>query len=157
MLLRMLWCRSGIQLSANRKPGFIFASTSFVQTAQSHKYESKPRTYSNLCGTWISSSNRYISARTRYQADTRHFLPGVGGLDFPDSGTTQTKQNQKRFYSSNIVKSVIKPTLTPAPTSGKRVPKGPRTKQPSRANQPALSEDQVNSQIVCISIYKPHM
>lgn len=41
---------------------------------------------------------------------------------------------------------MLKPTLKPGPVSGKRVPKGPRTKQPSRANQPALNNDQVDSQ-----------
>lgn len=155
MLLRMM-CRSATQLSANWKPGFVFASTTLVQTAQSHKYESKPRTYSNLCGTWISSRNCYINARHSHRGDTRHIVPAVGGLDFPDSWTTPAKQQkQTRFYSSNIVKSMLKPTLKPAATSGKRVPKGPRTKQPSRANQPTLNEDQVGSRIGGIYIFKP--
>lgn len=154
MLLRMMWGRSGAQLSVNRKPGFIFASTSFVQTAQSHKYESKPRTHPNLCGTWIFSRNCYINPRHKHQRDTRHVLHAVGGLDFTDPWTTPAKQEQRRFYSSNIVKSMLRPTLKPPSASGKRVPKGPRTKQPSRANQPAQSEDQVGSQIGCIYILK---
>lgn len=156
MLLRMMWCRSGAQLSVNRKPGFIFASTSFVQTAQSHKYGSQPRTQSNLCGTWIFSRNFYINARHKHQRDTRHVLPAVGGLDFTDPWTTPAKQEQRRFYSSNIVKSMLKPALkAPSASGGKRVPKGPRTKQPSRANQPALSKDQVDSQTGRIYIFEP--
>lgn len=157
MLLRMMRCRSVAQLSANRKPGFIFASTTFVQVGQSHQYESKPRTYSNLCGTWIFSRNCYMNARHRHQGDTRHVLPAVGGLDSPVLWSTPAKQKQMRFYSSNIVKSMLTPTLKPAPTSGKRVPKGPRTKQPSRANQPALNEDQVDSQIGRMFIFKRHV
>ncbi|XP_061700645.1 required for meiotic nuclear division protein 1 homolog [Syngnathoides biaculeatus] len=48
---------------------------------------------------------------------------------------------QKRRRASNLVTSVLKPTLKAATAPGKRVPKGPRTKQPSRANQPSLSQD----------------
>uniref|UniRef100_A0A3B3E174 Required for meiotic nuclear division 1 homolog n=1 Tax=Oryzias melastigma TaxID=30732 RepID=A0A3B3E174_ORYME len=48
-----------------------------------------------------------------------------------------------RFYSSSIVKSVLKSGLKPAALPGKRPPKGPRTKQPSRANQPSLKQDEV--------------
>ncbi|XP_075879356.1 required for meiotic nuclear division protein 1 homolog [Nelusetta ayraudi] len=152
MLLRMMWCRSGALLSVNRKPGFIFASTSFVQTAQSHKYESKPRTHSNLCGTWIFSRNCYVNARHKHQRDTRHVLPAVGGLDCADPWTTPAKQEQRRFYSSNIVKSMLKPSLKPpSAPGGKRVPKGPRTKQPSRANQPALSKDQDMMQCIAFA------
>lgn len=46
---------------------------------------------------------------------------------------------------------MLTPTLKPAPTSGKRVPKGPRTKQPSRANQPALNEDQDMMQCIAFA------
>lgn len=63
--------------------------------------------------------------------------------------------DQARFYSSNIVKSVLKPTLKPVivPPKGKRPPKGPRTKQPSRSNQPSKEEDEVMKLVVvCFSI-----
>lgn len=156
MLLRMMWCRSGAQLSVKRKPGLVFASSSFVQTAQSHRYESKPRTQSYRCGTWIFSRNCYINARHQHQRDTRQVLPPLRAWDCADPWTTPDKQEQRRFYSSNIVKSILKPPVKLPPASGKRVPKGPRTKQPSRANQPALSDDQVDSQIGRIYILKTH-
>lgn len=139
MLLRMMWSRLATQLSANRKRGIIFAASTFFQTAQLHQYKSKPKTYSNLCGTWLS----YMNSQHKHKGGTRHILHAVGGIGFPDSWTTPIKQKQKRLYSSNIVKSMLKPTIKPPPTSGKRVPKGPRTKQPSRANQPALNDEQV--------------
>lgn len=152
MLLRMVWCRSGVPFSLNRKTGLAFASNGFVQTAQSHTYESKSRTQANLCGTWMFSGTRYVNACNKHQRDT---MPFVGGLDLTARRTAPARKEQKRFYSSNIVKSMLKPTLKPPSTSGKRVPKGPRTKQPSRANQPALNEDQVDSQIGLINIFKP--
>lgn len=68
-----------------------------------------------------------------------------------DPGTTPAKQEQRRFYSSNIVKSMLKPALKPPSAPGKRVPKGPRTKQPSRANQPALSKDQDMMQCIAFA------
>lgn len=154
MLLRMMWCRSAAQLSVKRKPGLVFAPSSFVQTAQSHGYESKPGTQSYLCGTWIFSRNCYMNARHQHQRGTRQVLPPMRALDYTDPWTTPDKQEQRRFYSSNIVKSILKPTAKLPAAPGKRVPKGPRTKQPSRANQPALSDDQVGSQIGRMSFFK---
>ncbi|XP_036818526.1 required for meiotic nuclear division protein 1 homolog [Oncorhynchus mykiss] len=46
---------------------------------------------------------------------------------------------QRRFYSTVPVKSVMKPVTVLG--SGKKIPKGPRTKQPSRTNQPTPKED----------------
>lgn len=143
MLLRMLWCRLGAQLSANRKPGFKCASTSFLQTVQPHKYESKARTWD-------------LNARHQHQRDTRRVPPALSGLNytstlFADPGTL-AKYEQKRFYSTDLVKSMLKPSL-----KGKRVPKGPRTKQPSRANQPSLNEDQVTNQISHLSCIARHV
>ncbi|KAK5887030.1 hypothetical protein CesoFtcFv8_018006 [Champsocephalus esox] len=50
-----------------------------------------------------------------------------------------TLQRHRRFYSPDIVKSILK---SPAAVPGKRAPKGPRTKQPSRTNQPSSSVDE---------------
>lgn len=62
---------------------------------------------------------------------------------------------QRRFYSPELVKSVlkstIKPTVKPAIIPAKRVPKGPRTKQPSRANQPSQTEDQDMMQCIAFA------
>ncbi|RVE57664.1 hypothetical protein OJAV_G00218800 [Oryzias javanicus] len=56
-----------------------------------------------------------------------------------------------RFYSSSIVKSVLKSGLKPAALPGKRAPKGPRTKQPSRANQPSLKQDEDMMQCIAFA------
>lgn len=146
MLLRMLWCRLGAQLSINRKPGFKCASTSFLQTVQPHKYESEARSHSDPPGTWVFSRTWDLNAHHQHQRDTRRVPPALSGLNFSSTLLTDpgilAKYEQKRFYSTDLVKSMLKPSL-----KGKRVPKGPRTKQPSRANQPSLNEDQVTNQI----------
>ncbi|KAK7904602.1 hypothetical protein WMY93_017209 [Mugilogobius chulae] len=54
---------------------------------------------------------------------------------------TDFRSEQRRFYSPELVKNVLKSTIKPAVLPAKRVPKGPRTKQPSRANQPSQTED----------------
>ncbi|XP_037603162.1 required for meiotic nuclear division protein 1 homolog isoform X2 [Sebastes umbrosus] len=56
---------------------------------------------------------------------------------------------QKRFYSPDLVKSVLNPVLKPAVVPGKRIPKGPRTKQPSRTNQPSVNVDK--DMMLCIA------
>ncbi|XP_070776732.1 required for meiotic nuclear division protein 1 homolog [Enoplosus armatus] len=154
MLLRTLWSRLGAQRPVERKPVFICASASLSQSVQPHKYESKPRTRSNWSGPWIFSST--CSLNTLHQQHIRHVLPALGGFKslsstlLTDSGI-QTKCGQKRFYSPDLVKSVLKPSLKPAAVPGKRVPKGPRTKQPSRANQPSLNEDKDMMQCIAFA------
>lgn len=58
------------------------------------------------------------------------------------SDLTQYRSVQTRFYSTLPIKTVFKPAFKSVPLPGKRIPKGPRTKQPSRANQP-VQEDKV--------------
>lgn len=53
-------------------------------------------------------------------------------------------RSQMRHYSTNLVKPVLKSTLKVPVVPGKRIPKGPRTKQPSRTNQPLQEESQVH-------------
>ncbi|XP_061899197.1 required for meiotic nuclear division protein 1 homolog [Entelurus aequoreus] len=65
-------------------------------------------------------------------------------VGFPSPGRNiltdlECRSEQKRFYSPDLLKPVLKPSLK----REKRVPKGPRTKQPSRANQPSRNEDSV--------------
>lgn len=78
--------------------------------------------------------------------DVQSFVRGIKSLSSTfhfDPGTlTKCRNGQTRFYSPNIVKTVLKTTLKPAIVPGKKIPKGPRTKQPSRTNQPSQSEDQ---------------
>ncbi|XP_070835493.1 required for meiotic nuclear division protein 1 homolog [Chaetodon trifascialis] len=149
MLLRTLWSRLGAQRPADRKPAFICASASLSQSVQPRQYEPKPRTHSNCSGPWIFSRTCHLNCLHQQQELVRHVLPPSGGFRSPSSTPVispgllaECRSGQKRLYSANIVKSMIKPNLNPGTVPGKRAPKGPRTKQPSRANQPSLNEDQ---------------
>ncbi|XP_019953578.2 required for meiotic nuclear division protein 1 homolog [Paralichthys olivaceus] len=144
MLLQKLWSRLGAQWSVGRKPFCIRATASVSQSVQLHKYESKPRTRSD------PGISRTCSFNTLHQQQIhkRHILPALGGFQsfnnalFIDPGMlNKCRSGQNRFYSPDLVKSMLKPTLKPVTVPGKRVPKGPRTKQPSRANQPSQKED----------------
>nr|XP_046223329.1 required for meiotic nuclear division protein 1 homolog [Oncorhynchus gorbuscha] len=73
----------------------------------------------------------------------RHFNTCVQSLSAVPGQPTSTRHwsfsIQRRFYSTVPVKSVMKPVTVLG--SGKKIPKGPRTKQPSRTNQPTPKED----------------
>ncbi|XP_028995232.1 required for meiotic nuclear division protein 1 homolog isoform X2 [Betta splendens] len=82
----------------------------------------------------------------------RHSLPAAAGSPLIDPRMLAVfKGGHKCFYSSDLMKSVLKPSLKPAATPGKRVPKGPRTKQPSRANQPSQSVDKDMMQCIAFA------
>ncbi|XP_074516555.1 required for meiotic nuclear division protein 1 homolog isoform X1 [Sebastes fasciatus] len=152
MLLRTLWSRLGAQRPVERKPVCIWASACFSQSVQPHQYESNPRTHSDCSATRILSRT-YIHQQ---QTPIRHVLPALGGFKslsstlLTDPGMLTTcGSGQKRFYSPDLVKSVLNPVLKPAVVPGKRVPKGPRTKQPSRTNQPSVNVDK--DMMLCIA------
>ncbi|KAE8290196.1 Required for meiotic nuclear division protein 1-like protein Precursor [Larimichthys crocea] len=140
MLLRTLWSRSGAQ---RLNPVFISASVNLSQSVQPRWYESKPRTHSNSSRS-CCCLNTLHQQRRRVQSLSSSLLTDPGVLDTCRSG-------QKRLYSSDLVKSMLKPGLKPAAVPGKRVPKGPRTKQPSRANQPPLNEDKDMMQCIAFA------
>ncbi|TNN53316.1 Required for meiotic nuclear division protein 1 [Liparis tanakae] len=126
MLLRALWSRLGALGPAGRKPVCMCASARLSQ------YDSRPRTPSSWCapGIFSRASDDLHAARQQIKC-------GSG---------------QQRFYSPDLPKpSVLKPILKPATGSVKRVPKGPRTKQPSRANQPPLNPDQDMMQCIAFA------
>lgn len=140
MLLRSLWCRLGTHLSLEKKPVLNCGLTSISQSLHPHKYESNPRT------DWVHSKT---CLNTHLHQNVGHVLTASGGLKCL-TGTSVTcgvvatcSWGQKRLYSTNPVNLMLKSAVVP----GKRVPKGPRTKQPSRTNQPALKEDKVAHQI----------
>ncbi|XP_078134146.1 required for meiotic nuclear division protein 1 homolog isoform X1 [Sander vitreus] len=150
MLLRTLWSRLGAQLHVERKPVSSWASAHLSQSIQTHQYESKTRTYSNWSGPRTTLHQQ--------QTLTRHVPPPLVGFKsicsnlLRDPGMlTKYGSGQKRFYSPDLVKSVLKPSLKPAAVPGKRVPKGPRTKQPSRANQPSLNMDEDMMQCIAFA------
>ncbi|XP_056282513.1 required for meiotic nuclear division protein 1 homolog [Pseudoliparis swirei] len=126
MLPRTLWSRLGALGPAGRKPVCMCASARLSQ------YDSKPRTPSSWCAPGI-----FWRASDDLQAARQQIKCGSG---------------QQRFYSPDLPKpSVLKPSLKPATGSLKRVPKGPRTKQPSRANQPPLNPDQDMMQCIAFA------
>lgn len=141
MLLRTLWCRLGTQLSAERKPVYICALTSISQSPQQTKYESKPRT------GWIHAKSCFDPHHYQKTQTVGRGLTSSGGFKgFVSASLTcgaAASWGQTRLYSTNPVKLMLKPNLKPTLVPGKRIPKGPRTKQPSRTNQPSLKEDKV--------------
>uniref|UniRef100_A0A3Q3WC96 DUF155 domain-containing protein n=1 Tax=Mola mola TaxID=94237 RepID=A0A3Q3WC96_MOLML len=156
-MLRTLWCRLGAQLSADSKPVFICASTSLFQSVPPRNHKSKPRAYSNCSGPWIFSSTSYLNTNHQPQNHVKHVETASAEFTSLSSALTgpgmlaTCRSGQKQLHSSSLVKSMLKPSLKPAAVSGKRVPKGPRTKQPSRTNQPALNEDKDMMQCIAFA------
>ncbi|KAK2826559.1 hypothetical protein Q5P01_020773 [Channa striata] len=153
MLLRTLWCRLGVQQAAGWKPVCICVSASFAHSVQPQTYGFKPGTLSPGPGTFA----RNFNLKSLKQMHIRPALSPLSGFKslcstFTDPAILTTyKSGQRCFYSSDFVKSVLKSSLQPAPVPGKRVPKGPRTKQPSRTNQPSLNEDQDMMQCIAFA------
>lgn len=145
MLLRTLWSRLAVQGPLEKKPVCMFVSARLSQSVHQHKYESQTRTLS----AWSDPRTGYSEAH-----HTSPTLPALRGFSLHSTLLTDPRiltkcwSVQGRLYSSDLVKSVLKPSLKPVTVPGKRVPKGPRTKQPSRANQPSLKEDKVLQPII---------
>ncbi|XP_017277066.1 required for meiotic nuclear division protein 1 homolog [Kryptolebias marmoratus] len=150
MLLRVLWSRLGAQQASDSRPAFITASATVSQSLQHYKWESKPRTRSGL---WVFTRSLHQQHMHKKHVPSAFWgckilnLPLLTNYDI----TTSCRSGPLCFYSTNIVKSVLKSTLNPAPIPGKRAPKGPRTKQPSRANQPSVSEDKDMMQCIAFA------
>uniref|UniRef100_A0A1A7WF41 Required for meiotic nuclear division 1 homolog n=1 Tax=Iconisemion striatum TaxID=60296 RepID=A0A1A7WF41_9TELE len=151
MLLRTVWSRLGAQWAADGRP--VCISTTF---SQFYKYESKPRR--TQTGSLIFSRTCNLSALHQQHICNEYDPPAFWRCKSPnlplltDPGiVTNRGVGQTCFYSSSIVKSVLTPSLKPTPVPGKRAPKGPRTKQPSRANQPSVNEDQDMMQCIAFA------
>lgn len=145
MLLQRLWSRLGGQRPGAGNP----VCTSLSQSVQLYKYESKPRTHSLVSQPWVTKTCQFNSLHQQ-QTRMKRLFPALSGfIHFNstlciDPGTLiECGSGQKRFYSSDLMKSMLKSSIKPVTVPGKRVTKGPRTKQPSRANQPSLSDDMV--------------
>ncbi|XP_040056205.2 required for meiotic nuclear division protein 1 homolog [Gasterosteus aculeatus] len=154
MLLRMLWSRLGAQRPVEWKPVCVYLSRSLKPRA----YGSKSRTHSNLSALRILSRNYHMNSLHPQLKHTTLVPPASAGSESnsstltSDPGTlTPCGIGPKRFYSTDLGKSALKPSLKPAPVPGKRVPKGPRTKQPSRANQPSLNVDKDMMQCIAFA------
>ncbi|XP_037096785.1 required for meiotic nuclear division protein 1 homolog [Syngnathus acus] len=123
MLLRTLWAKVGF-------PRNFVTSTSPQRS---------PSCSSGLRTGWsFSPPQLKQEPPRRFSSSALSVFQSPGCVFLKDF---QHRSQQKRLYASNLVKSVLKPTLKPVTAPGKRVPKGPRTKQPSRANQPFLNQD----------------
>ncbi|XP_069016730.1 required for meiotic nuclear division protein 1 homolog [Embiotoca jacksoni] len=149
MLLRTLWCRLGAQRPAESRP--ITAALS--QSVLSHKYESRSWT---RAGPRICSRLNTLQEQQEQHEHKQHLLPALCALKSPrktllNVSGVLTNCGQTRLYTSSIVKSVLKPGIKPAAVAGKRAPKGPRTKQPSRANQPSLRNDKDMMQCIAFA------
>lgn len=142
MLLRTLWSRLGAQRPTDRHPACIFAQ---YQSSQLHQCDLKPRSH------WDSTNvNTHPQQERRH---SRYILPALGGFRswLNNANKPANQWEQKRLYSSELVKSVLKPSLKPVTIPGKRVPKGPRTKQPSRTNQPSQKDDKDMMQCIAFA------
>ncbi|XP_013876763.1 required for meiotic nuclear division protein 1 homolog isoform X1 [Austrofundulus limnaeus] len=145
MLLRMMWSRLGAQRVSEKTPAFITASNIVCQ-----RFESKPRT---LSGPWIFT--RTLHQQHLHKKHTPSAFTGGRSLNRPllmnSELLTSCRSGAIRCCSANVVKSVLKSTLKATSVPGKRAPKGPRTKQPSRANQPSLIEDKDMMQCIAFA------
>lgn len=155
MLLRTLWDKLGAARN------FVTSAFPFHPT-QAPKCEIKFRTHPRSSA--LQTTRSFNAPLFKPEPPSHFWSPALSGSQRPGcicSMDFQRRSNQKRWYASNLVKSVLKPTLKPVIAPGKRVPKGPRTKQPSRANQPSLNQDTVSqsalhdfvlSARVCVSV-----
>ncbi|KPP67536.1 required for meiotic nuclear division protein 1-like [Scleropages formosus] len=82
---------------------------------------------------------------TNHQRQSKHFW-GTGPKILPINNWTFPSIAEKRFQSSTVTLTVKKHGAMPA----KRPPKGPRTKQPSRANLPP-QEDEAKEVMQCVA------
>ncbi|CAG5866716.1 unnamed protein product [Menidia menidia] len=149
MFLLNMWSRWGAQRTAELRSACILASSTFSTCIQPYKYESRPRTHSGVFAR---------TALHKQHMRIRHVPPALSLFRSPCSALltdpcipTNCTCVPARFYSANIVKSVLKSSLKPATVPGKRAPKGPRTKQPSRANQPSMNEDKDMMQCIAFA------
>ncbi|XP_072313204.1 required for meiotic nuclear division protein 1 homolog [Eucyclogobius newberryi] len=134
MLLRTMWNKLGPLHSTGATPFYLFASSCFNQL---HSYEH--RTFSNL-----QTLSRSIYSNSFHQQ--KHIQRTLTSIALSKTSSS-CRIEQRRFYSPELVKTVLKSTIKPV-VAAKRVSKGPRTKQPSRANQPSQTED---SMMQCIA------
>lgn len=159
MFLRALWTRLGPLHSPEATPRGLSASSCFYQSVQIHNNDPE---HSSTCSNLHRFSRTMHSNSYHQQKNILHSLCYLAirktlrkSLLWHPATFSNCHCQQRRFYSPELVKSVLKstmkPPVKPAIVSTKRVPKGPRTKQPSRANQPLLTEDQDMMQCIAFA------
>ncbi|XP_074548147.1 required for meiotic nuclear division protein 1 homolog [Halichoeres trimaculatus] len=149
MLHRSLWSKLGAQLLIERKPVSFCATACLHQSFQSNNFENRSRTHLNPSPPRTCSFNslHHQQRHTKHVPSTQCGFKSLSSILCTKPGIlTKWRSEQTRFYSPDLVKSVLKAPLKappkPALITGRKAPKGPRTKQPSRTNQPSQNEDQ---------------
>lgn len=156
MFLRTLWTRLGPLYSPEATPRCLFASSCFYQSVQLHNYEPEHRIHCPSFSRTMYSNTYHLQWNIQHNLSFSAVSKTLRNPLLRHPATLSNCHNeQRRFYSPEIVKSVlkstIKPPAKPAIVPIKRVPKGPRTKQPSRANQPSQTEDQDMMQCIAFA------
>ncbi|CAN9502633.1 unnamed protein product [Ophioblennius macclurei] len=152
MLLRTLWSTLGSTLGSSRSSHSRAVCLSLSRFRQPYTPELQTRTSS---GPWISSRTFHFHVPGHQQ---KQVWPRLGEFQSCSSEIsvdwlmwTPSRRLYGSSYSTNIVQSVLKPSIKTVAVPGKRPPKGPRTKQPSRANQPSQNEDQDMMQCIAFA------
>ncbi|KAL0969786.1 hypothetical protein UPYG_G00232270 [Umbra pygmaea] len=168
-MFRTLWCRLRIQ-QPTRTWSCAYNFTTFNVGYPVHVHVTLPRTLVTLCITSDSVHRRTCQSNTQLHQQhgwpvrrerkqdvlyvSQSFNAGVvstsavtGHLSFSRHWCVST---QRRLYTTAPMKSVIKPLSVPG--SGKKLlPKGPRTKQPSRTNLPTPKENKDMMQCIAFA------
>uniref|UniRef100_A0A3P8YU60 DUF155 domain-containing protein n=1 Tax=Esox lucius TaxID=8010 RepID=A0A3P8YU60_ESOLU len=165
-MFRTLWCRLRIQQPSGTRT-YAFTAVGLGDPVKLHATPLRllltPRitavsvyqrtchsnTHSQQCG-WNVSGDRKRDVSFMSQCFNAGFfsLSAVSGHNF--SSRHWGVSIQRKIYTAAPVKTVIKPVIVPG--SGKKLlPKGPRTKQPSRTNQPTPKEDKDMMQCIAFA------
>ncbi|XP_067099659.1 required for meiotic nuclear division protein 1 homolog [Osmerus mordax] len=145
MILRTLFCRLRIHQPLVRTA--VSSHSGVADPVQQHKYETQTKTFAALNSSVSFPRTARDQCWTLGQA-VQHNLHkpqcfNTRTSSAVSSDLTQYRSVQMRFYSTLPIKTVFKPAFKSVPLPGKRIPKGPRTKQPSRANQPVQEDTDV--------------
>lgn len=142
MLLRTLFCRLRTQQSLGR---YLSSPTYLTDPVLQREDDTLPSLTNSVT---LSTTPRDLQ-QTRTLGQVQDVLHR--SLSCFNTRTANCLSTQTRFYSTLPIKNVFKPVLKPVPLPGKRIPKGPRTKQPSRANQPVQDNDRDMMQCIAFA------
>ncbi|CAL8284728.1 unnamed protein product [Lota lota] len=144
MLLRTLWCRVGARQSMRS----TYFHPNLSDLTKQHTAGEPPQTSTVPSNkqAWSPSKPFYLDTHQCNPIQVAHFshqFQRPSSVSLGGHGMYTEKGSQIRHYSTTLGKSVLKSNLKVVAVPGKRVPKGPRTKQPSRTNHPLQVENQM--------------
>ncbi|XP_041710585.1 required for meiotic nuclear division protein 1 homolog [Coregonus clupeaformis] len=166
-MFRTLFCRLRIQKPlGSRTCAYRFTSGNLSDPIKPHvsppRTRLAPWTTSDSVHNLTCHSNTHVqqhgwTVRRDGERDvwyaSQHFNTGVLSVSAVAGQPTSTRHwgvsIQRRLYSTAPIKSVMNPVTVLG--SGKKLPKGPRTKQPSRTNQPTPKEDKDMMQCIAFA------